>query len=249
MRNLGWVSIVALGVLGLLLTVPSDRADAWNKKTTVTFNEPVEIPGKVLPAGTYVFKLLDSSSDRNIVQIFNHDQSELFATILAIPDYRQNPTGKTVIHFEERPKEAPEAVESWFYPGDNFGQEFVYPKSRAIELAKATHHQVLSMPTEMAANVSKPVKSAAEEPVVAMKKAPVKAIKPTGEEVDIAKAITPGPPTIQLATAQPAPSPTMHKAKRLPHTASPLPLVGMLGLGALMAGSILRVLSRRGLIS
>jgi uncharacterized surface anchored protein len=249
MRSLKML-IMVLGVLGLL-GVPHARADEWNKKTTVTFKEPVEIPGKVLPAGTYVFRLMDSSSDRNVVQIFNSDQSELFATILAIPDYRQNPTGKAVINFEERPKGAPEAVESWFYPGDNFGQEFVYPKSRAMELAKATHHQVLSMPTEMAVNVSKHVKSVAEEPVVAMKKAPIKAIRPTGEEVDIAKAITPAPPSVHLAAAQPTAHPTTHKAKQLPHTASSLPVIATLGLLALGVGGMLGALlkKRRGLNS
>jgi hypothetical protein len=189
---------------------------------------------------------MDSSSDRNIVQIFNSDQSKLFATILAIPDYRENPTGKTVINFEERPKGSPEAIESWFYPGDNFGQEFVYPKSRATELAKATNHQVLSMPSEMAANINKPVKSASEPSVAAMKNAPVKAVKPTGEEVDIAKAINPGPPSIKLPAAPAASAPEMPKEKNLPHTASPLPLVGLLGLLSLGAGGMLdRFLKRK----
>jgi len=246
MRNSKWLSILGLGILGLLLNAPPTRADTWDKRTTVTFKEPVEIPGKVLPAGTYIFKLMDSSADRNIVQVFNSDQSKLFATILAIPDYRENPTGKTVINFEERPTGAPEAIESWFYPGDNFGQEFVYPKSRATELAKATNHQVLSMPSEMAENINKPVKSAGEAPVAAMKNAPVKAVKPTGEEVDIAKAIKPGPPTVQLAAAQPAaPKPTMAKEKGLPHTASPVPLVGLLGVLSLGAGGMLGGLLKR----
>ena len=243
MRYLRSMLILSLGVMGLLLTAPPTRADSWDKKTTVTFSEPVEIPGKVLAAGTYVFKLMDSSSDRNIVQIFNSDESKLFATILAIPDYRENPTGKTVIHFEERPRGAPEAVESWFYPGDNYGQEFVYPKSRALELAKATNHHVLSMPSEVAANITKAAKEHMAEPVFTLKKAPVKAIKPTGEEVDIAKVITPKPASTQLAAVQPAVTPA---AKRLPHTASPLPLVGAFGLLALVGGLAVHVfLSRK----
>jgi hypothetical protein len=243
MRSLKML-IMVLGVLGLL-GMPQARADEWNKRTTMTFKEPVEIPGTVLEPGTYVFKLMDSTADRHIVQIFNSDESKLFATILAIPDYRRNPTGKTVITFEERAKGSPEAVEAWFYPGDNFGQEFVYPKVRATELAKATQHNVLSMPTETAANISKPAKSAAEAPVEAMKKAPVKAIKPTGEEVDIAKAITPEPPSVHLAAAQPVPSSITHKAKQLPHTASPLPLIAMLGLLAVGGGGVLGVWLRR----
>ena len=67
------VTIFCLSLVALAF-LPSAKADEWNKKTVVTFNEPVEVPGvgaQILPAGTYVFKLLDSPSDRHIVQIFN----------------------------------------------------------------------------------------------------------------------------------------------------------------------------------
>ncbi len=95
-------------------------------------NEPIQVPNKVLPPGTYVMKLLDSPSDRHIVQIFNADENHLFTTILAIPNYRIQPTGKTVFTFWETPPGQPKALRAWFYPGDNFGQEFAYPKSAAV---------------------------------------------------------------------------------------------------------------------
>lgn len=106
--------------------VPSARADEWDKTTKVKFSGPVEVPGVALSPGTYVFKLLESPSDRDIVQIFNKDQTQLYATVLAVPDYRLVTPGKTKITFEERPKGTPEAVKEWFYPGDNYGWEFVY---------------------------------------------------------------------------------------------------------------------------
>ena len=111
-------------------------------KTMVTFSGPVEIPPVhvkgwgVLPAGTYVFRVLDSQSDRHIVQIFNQDETQCLATILAIPDFRLKPTSKTVITFRERPAGQPEALRAWFYPGQSWGAEFVYPKARAVEIAK-----------------------------------------------------------------------------------------------------------------
>ena len=118
------------------LAVPCTvNADTWDKKTIVTFSQPVEIPGvgaHVLPAGRYLFKLMDSLSDRNIVQIFNEDQTHVYATILAIPNYRLRATDKTVMTFRERAAGSPEALRAWFYPGANWGQEFVYPKKRAI---------------------------------------------------------------------------------------------------------------------
>jgi hypothetical protein len=117
-----------------------------SKKTTVTFKIPMEIPGasaQVLPAGVYVFRLLGSLSDRNIVQVFNKDESHIYATILAIPNFRLRATDKTVIIFAERAAGEPQAIKAWFYPGDNWGQEFVYPKSKALELAKRTNARSL----------------------------------------------------------------------------------------------------------
>jgi len=114
----------SLAVLVALAFPSGVNADAWNKKTTVTFSVPVEIPGvgaQVLPAGTYVFKLLDSSSDRHIVQIFNKRENHVYATILAIPNYRLQSTDKTVMTFRERSVGSPEAIRAWFYPGRNWG--------------------------------------------------------------------------------------------------------------------------------
>src|SRR5271167_3256396 len=149
---------------------PTARADDWNRKTTITFSGPVEIPGvhlhgwAVLPAGTYVFKILDSQSDRHIVQIFNKDESVIYATILAIPNYRLKATSKTVMTFTERPAGTPEALRAWFYPGRTSGEEFVYPKARAIALARAANVPVLFTPAELPLEVSEPIKSA-DEPV------------------------------------------------------------------------------------
>jgi len=134
------------------MCAPAARADEWNRKTVVTFSGPVEIPGVhlagwgVLPAVTYVFKILDSLSDRHIVQIFSKDELTIYATILAIPNYRLKATDKTVMTFRERPAGEPEALRAWFYPGKNWGEEFVYPKAMAIALAKAAKTPVLFTP-------------------------------------------------------------------------------------------------------
>ena len=111
-------------------------ADEWNKETKVEFSTPVEVPGKVLDAGKYVFKLADGESDRNIVQIFSEDASgdqKLVTTVLAIPAYRTSTPDEPIIKFEERTSDSPEAIHSWFYPGDNAGWEFVYPKRQTLE--------------------------------------------------------------------------------------------------------------------
>jgi hypothetical protein len=109
---------------------PSLRADTWDKKTIVTFGDAIEIPGQVLPAGTYVFKLANSSSNRHIVQIWNEDETQIFATILTIPEYRLDPAETTIFEFEERPGDSPMALRRWFYPGETIGDEFVYSQYR-----------------------------------------------------------------------------------------------------------------------
>src|SRR5438067_10945282 len=150
--------------MGLMAAVfaPSASADDWNRKTVISFSAPVEIPGVhlagwgVLPAGTYVFKILDSQSDRHIVQIFSQDELTVYATILAIPNFRLKATDKTVMTFRERPAGEPEALRAWFYPGKNWGEEFVYPKSKAIALAKATNTPVLFTPVELPVELAEP---------------------------------------------------------------------------------------------
>lgn len=136
--------LLALASIGLLGTAfaPRARADEWNKRTTLTVNETIQVPGAVLPAGTYVVKLLDSPSDRHIVQIFNAEENEVLTTILAIPNYRLKPTGDTLFTFWETPPGNPCALRAWFYPGDNFGQEFAYPKVKAAEIAAVAQTEV-----------------------------------------------------------------------------------------------------------
>lgn len=228
----------ALACLGAAL-LPQAKADEWDRETIMTFSAPVELPGVVLPAGTYIFKLADSQSDRDIVQVFNKDENHLYATILAIPDYRVEPTDKTIVTFSERPAGAPEAIKTWFYPGDSDGYEFVYPKNEAMELAKANKQPVPSMPALMAKSVSKPIQSAE---VQAMKEAPLSAIQPSGKEAQLAQAVPlPAPARSNSAPAQMART----TIKRLPKTASPLPLFLLIGITSLTFSLALRLASRQ----
>ena len=128
-----------------MVSAPGVRADVWNKKTILTFSSPVQIPGVTLPAGSYVFKLADLSGNRHVVQVFDKDEKKIFATLLAIPNDRMDPTDEPVIMFTERPAGSPQAVKVWYYPGERIGNEFVYPKSMALKLAKANRTSVLAM--------------------------------------------------------------------------------------------------------
>jgi len=209
-------------------------ADEWDQKTIFTFSDPVEIPGQVLPAGTYVFKLADSRSDRNIVQVYSKDEKQLHGTFLAVPDMRLRAAGKPIITFDEAPAGSPEAVKAWFYPGLNYGHQFVYPKPRAVALAKANNTPVPSMPAELAANTTKPAASTEAPHIVAMSQAPLRAQKPNEEEVEIAEVfLAPGPAQAQASAT-------------LPSTGSLSPLIGLLGLLSLGAALGLRFAVAKG---
>jgi hypothetical protein len=105
----------------------SSPADQWDRKTVVNFSAPVEIPGQILPPGTYVFKLVNLPDTRNVVQIQNEDQSFTYATLLTVNTWRSRPTNHTRFLFDERSSDQPEALQTWYYPGDTRGLDFVYP--------------------------------------------------------------------------------------------------------------------------
>jgi LPXTG-motif cell wall-anchored protein len=227
--------ILFLGFAFLGAMVPSAAADEWDQKTIFTFSGPVEIPGQVLSAGTYVFKLADTLSDRNVVQVFSKNEKQLYGTFLSIPDQRLHPAGKPIITFDERAAGSPEAVRAWFYPGEDIGHQFVYPKNRAVALAKANNTPVPSMPTELAANTTKPAAKVNEPHVMEMRQAPLKAQKPTEEEADISE--------VFIAQASPINQPQL--PAELPHTGSSLPLIGLVGLLSLGAALGMRFAAAR----
>ena len=180
--------------------------------TIVTVHQPIIAGDRVLEPGTYVWKLMDSQSDRHIVQIFDKNQQHLEETILAIPNYRLQPTGNSRFAFWETPAGVPKAVRAWFYPGDNFGQEFAYPKALIARLASAApapvaYHEPAPAP------VPEPAPAPAPEPKAEPQPAPAPAPAPVAQ---------PAPASAPAPVAEP---------QTLPHTASNSPLIASLGFG------------------
>jgi hypothetical protein len=206
------------------ILVPMARADQWDKQTIVTFSNPVEVPGKVLPAGTYVFKIANSQ-DRQVVQIFTRNQRKVLATIEAVPDYRVHTTDKPVISFEERPSGEPEALRSWFYPGENYGVHFVYPKSAtkpATEVAASQEPPAMVAPlTESIAPMISELTAPAVLPVLAKQE-----------------------PEPEVLAENVGPKPTQANLMVLPKTAGNYLILPLLGL--LLLGSGSAILGRKG---
>ena len=255
-----FLSIASVGLLTVAALAPIARADEWNKKTIITVNETIQVPNNVLPPGTYVMKLLDSPSNRHIVQIFDKNEQHLQTTILAIPNYRLEPTGKTQLQFWETPPGQPKALRAWFYPGDNFGQEFAYPKTEAVaiaatntsnvpttyaqteaELATARVGTVDKAGTEM--ELDRETYNRREETQIAQNRttpAPV-AEQPQTQVAEQPRTQVAEQPQTQVAAADTGAAGGMDT---LPRTASPLPMYGIAGLLALGAGAALRAASR-----
>lgn len=228
------VHVIAAAMLGIALMGVAAFADSFDKKTILTVNQSIQVPGKVLPPGKYVMKLFNSLGSRNIVQIFNEDETEILTTIIAIPNYRLKPTDETHFSYWEAPVGKVVPLKSWFYPGDNFGQEFAYPKETATEIARETREAVPVIHTE----------KLAELPT-----AELGLVEPSGEERPLSKTWEP-----QAKLTEPAPAPKVEAApvemaakqpEALPETASYLPLFSILGLSSLAAGFTLRAFSGR----
>jgi hypothetical protein len=239
MKRAAWILTTALAVCATTTVF----ADTYNKKTKVTFSGPVQIPSPhskagvvTLPPGTYVFKLQDSSSQRHIVTVTDVRETKVLSTILAIPDYRINATSKTVMYFSETKAGAPMPIKSWFYPGDNFGQRFVYPKVKAQEIA---------------AVVKQPVPSHVEENITVATKVndvPVAVQTPAKQEVAydagaLAKTDATDSAGVDGEAVKDTPAPAPERAA-MPKTASPLHLFGLLGAALVLMSLGLRRFAR-----
>jgi len=257
-----WKTFAAATCLGLL-SMTGAMADQWNKKTYLTVSEPIQVPGKVLQPGRYVMKLLESPSNRHIVQIFNEREDQLQTTVLAIPNYRLQPTGKTEFQWWETPANQPKAMRALFYPGDNFGQEFAYPKTEAVAIAASTNTSVpttyATTETELTtARVGTVDRSGTEmeldrqtytnqnTQVAANQTTPTRNTMPAATQSSADN----GNQTTQIAqNTQPADTGAMTdtgtRARRLPRTGSEMPLFGLAGFLALGAGAAVRALGSR----
>lgn len=252
-----------------LLTASSLLADTWDKKTILTVNETILVPGKTLPPGKYVMKLANSASNRNIVQIFNEDQSQLQATILAFNNYRSQPAEDTVLEYWETPAGSPPALRAWFFPGDTTGQEFAYPKEMAEQLARANNNAKVAsyeaeqpLSVETAAQVDVNDQPQQTSPQLAQRNEqsnqtpapstqrstgpqPAIAQRAPEEENTVLAQNTPAPPPVTPTQAQPDPAQDpLGDVDELPRTASPMPLVFLGALTLLGSAAALRRMRR-----
>ena len=255
-----WTAFAAAAVFAASAMVAN--ADVWNKKTKLTVNETIEVPGATLPPGEYVVKLVDSNSNRHIVQFMNGDEDEVISTVIAIPNSRLEPTGDTEFEWYETPAGQPPALRAWFYPGDNFGQEFAYPEDRAATLAQQTSQEVRSSTAQQREEIAalpeepEPVRTepqVEERPVVVERETTVIAqAQPRPEPRPEPRAqVQPQPQPQPQPAPEPQPDLTQERETQmaqqqqpqeteLPQTAGFAPLLLLIGLGAFGGSAALR---------
>jgi hypothetical protein len=246
------LAIAAMAACGPFL--PKAHADEWNKRTIVTVSGgEIEVPGAVLEPGKYVFKLVDSQSDRHIVQILNERENHVFTTTFAIPKERLVPADKTILTYYETPAGQPLAVKAWFFPGDNIGQEFVYPKERAAELRAG-----IGQPAQPVATLITPAPAETTTPQVDDQPAPPAPAPAVSSDTSSQEANPPAPapppededmtppsgpasndiaPPAQDSSAAQTPS----DSAGMPKTAGELPLIALAGLVSLAGASAVKI--------
>jgi len=245
------LSILSGFVFAAASFAPSLLADQWSKKTIITVNEAVQLPSCCTPdhlvtlqPGTYVLVLVDSLSDRHIVRVMDKSETKVILTTLAIPNYRLKVRGKTTFQYWETPAGQPKMMRAWFYPGDNFGQEFAYHKAKSIELAKIVMAPVPAIAVETTEEAD--LRTAALV-VVDPKgtEVPVKVEAPQAAVVARVEAAPDPAPAPVAAAATQEPAAAVSAPAALPNTASSYPLIGSIGMAMLLAYGVMSFISKR----
>jgi len=243
-------AFAAVMVFGLCSAfLPQAQAQPFNKRTTITVHQAIQVPGAVLEPGKYVMRLHDIGS-RNVVQFMNENEDALVTTVLTIPHYRATPTEKTEFRFWEIAEGQPKPLRAWFYPGEVMGREFIYPKGFANTIAKAGHMEVPAVDTEASTEVAlgkahlemvnesgleKPLNLTAYEHTE-LPKMEAGAVENTIEA------------KLETVAGQPSESPSAPWSEYnglLPSTASVVPTAGVISAAILAAGVAIRRIAAR----
>ncbi len=134
--------------LGVTLFASVAQAQPEDKRTYFTFSGPVALPGVTLPAGRYVFRIVDTTTSRKVIQVLSDDEKKPFSMANTIPDQRRDPVKDATVSFYETPRGTPAAVKSWWYPGESIGYQFIYPRAQAKQIAQNTGKAVLTTKSE-----------------------------------------------------------------------------------------------------
>ena len=141
--NKGYIAVGLVIAFALFFELAA-HADESDEAIFMTFSAPVQIPGHVLPAGSYLFERADRGSEPDVIQVFSSDRTVLYGTFLTVATERQNPTGDTSVTLAESESGGTPVLVKWFYPGRDIGNEFLYSKQTERELARDRQQTVVA---------------------------------------------------------------------------------------------------------
>jgi hypothetical protein len=140
-------TILGLG-LSVTLFASAVQAQPEDKRTYFTFSGPIALPSVTLPAGRYLFRIVDTTTSRKVIQVLDENQKKAYSMANTIPDQRRDAPKDATVVFYESARGTPAAVKSWWYPGETIGYQFIYPRTQAKQIAKATGQPVLTTKTD-----------------------------------------------------------------------------------------------------
>jgi hypothetical protein len=225
----------AAAMLTMVSAAAARAQGPMDQRTEFTFNQPVELPNVTLPAGTYIFRFVDATTGKRVMQVQAKDASNKnYGMFMTISAQRPKASDNAELRFLETPAGQPAAVKTWWYPGNTLGREFIYPRTQARRLAQATNQTVL---TTKADNVATDQTQTAD----------LSYVSPTGQDtpltdeqlVDVAANTPPVGVSSATATSGAAQEGTMARAS-LPKTSTPLAGIGLMGLISLLGAATLR---------
>ena len=242
MASIRKVALACMTAAMVTMSVSAGAQTPRNQDTFFTFSQAVELPKTTLPAGTYFFQLMDSDSNRHIVKVMSQDRKQLHATLMAIPYYSNDrPPDDPQVRFMETPAAngaAPSnAIKIWFYPGNSVGHEFIWPRDKAVQLAKATNQSVLTTKTEDESSELSRVDGAG---IDAVEPETQPAPEPVREQVGALATPPAEPAPMPERATEPAPAPEPAPRSDLPATAGVLPLLALIGLGSIFGSRMVR---------
>ena len=259
MNSIRKVALACMTAAMVTMSVNAGAQGPANQDTFFTFSQPVELPKTTLPAGTYFFQLMDSSSNRHIVKVMSQDRTKLYATLMAIPYYSTDrPSDEPQVRFLETPAAngvaASNAIKLWFYPGNTVGHEFIWPREKAMSLARATNQPVLTTKTDAEDSELSRVSGDGIDAVVADSQAqsapaattevaqaePAPQREPVGAITGNDAVRAPAPERTAAPTPDRNAAPAAAPRSDLPNTAGALPLLALIGLGSLAGSRLIR---------
>ncbi len=120
-------TLFGAALVGVLVTSPIGATMNPAKTTYFTFSKAVQLPGVALPAGSYVFEVVDPETGGSVVRVASRDRSKIYLT--RVTNRVERPRSREMeprIVFGEAPAGQLPPVRSWFPHGETIGRAFIY---------------------------------------------------------------------------------------------------------------------------